>query len=275
MVTLGNYVAVFLALCLIKTVVTSPPSEGKEIADRLGDDLSFASKQLIRGFTAIFAPIFDTLQRPPGGLSKAIPIPGGGNAGIDNAAENFRRVLLRDGVNAIGKGVKAGATIISTPARVAGTGLEEAIKVSEAAGISPRKGANSIKYKTSQVPPGNIQSNIEDGTKIASTLLNTTASEFSQANLGAVLVEVALKNRIKDIGNKTANAVQSRAGPKVEAKEIDKREDPDSSNKGDQPPAPSRVDDLLERFNEAVRQNDERVLTALRGILAQINPPKN
>jgi len=203
-------------------------------------------------------------------FTKVIP---GNDPGVSEAADNFRRVLLRDGVNAIGKGVKAGATIISTPARVAGTGLEEARKVGEAAGINSRMGDSG--YKKSAVPAGNVRSGIEDGTKIASTLLNTTASEFSQANLGAVLVEVALKKRIKDIGNKTANAVQSMAGPKVETKEIDKREDPEgTSNKEEQTPAPSRVDGLLERFNEAVRQNDERVLSALKVILAQINPPK-
>lgn len=186
---------------------------------------------------------------------------------------NLRRTILRDGINVIGKGAKAGATIITVPARVAGTGLEEARKAGQAGmantGIEPRIGAAPHSV-------GNTRA-IEDGTKIASTLLNTTSSQLSQANLGAVLVELALKNRIKDIGNKTTTYVQSRraqnAPPPVleekssNEKEIKKREEEITTK--------SPVDGFLERFNEEVKKNDERLFDALKAIIAQINPPKN
>ncbi|XP_046688226.1 uncharacterized protein LOC124373960 [Homalodisca vitripennis] len=249
-----------LLLPLLCVKVVSPsPSEGKEIADRLGDDLSFASKQVIRGFTAIFAPLLDTAH----GFAKR-------SGDGDDASQNFRTVLLRDGVNAFGKGVKASATILSSPARVVGTGLEEINKVGQA-GLESKVPLKTVpNLSRSKTPLG-----IEDQAKIASTLLNTTASEFSQANLGAVLVEVALKNRIKDIGNKTATFVGSMSGPapKIEAKRSNKPEDNGGPAEG--PKTSPEVDELLEQFNEAVRRNDERVLSALKLVLAQINPPSN
>lgn len=233
------------------------------IANKLGDDLSFASRQVIRGFTSIFGPLLDTIQGPP---PKNIE-------GNEGAMHNFRRAILRDGINAIGKGAKAGATIITVPARVAGTGLEEARKVGQASipnsGIESRMGAIPHSASGTQA--------INDGTKIASTLLNTTSSELSQANLGAVLVEVALKNRIKDIGNRTSTFVQSARGQNTQSTiaeenpsnhvEIKKREEEVTTK--------SPVDGFLEQFNAAVKKNDERLFEALKSIIAQINPPKN
>uniref|UniRef100_A0A1B6EIF1 Uncharacterized protein n=1 Tax=Cuerna arida TaxID=1464854 RepID=A0A1B6EIF1_9HEMI len=247
-----------LPLLCVK-VVSASPSEGKEIADRLGDDLSFASKQVIRGFTAIFAPLLDTAN----GFAKK-------SAVGDDATQNLRKVLLRDGVNAFGKGVKASATILSSPARVVGTGLEEINKVGQAGLESkvPLKTAPNL--SRSKTPLG-----IEDQAKIASTFLNTTASEFSQANLGAVLVEVALKNRIKDIGNKTATFVESRRGPAPKIAEKRSNKPEYNGEPAEESKSSPQVDELLERFNEAVRRNDERVLSALKVVLAQINPPKN
>uniref|UniRef100_A0A1B6LB78 Uncharacterized protein n=1 Tax=Graphocephala atropunctata TaxID=36148 RepID=A0A1B6LB78_9HEMI len=253
-----------LPLLCVK-VLSAAPSDGKEIADRLGDDLSFASKQVIRGFTAIFAPLLDTAH----GFSKA-----SGITQNDDAAQNFRKVLLRDSVNAFGKGVKASATILSSPARVVGTGLEEINKVGQAGLESKPVSVKSY----SVIPLSKTPLGIEDRTKIASTILNTTASEFSQANLGAVLVEVALKNRIKDIGNKTATYVGSMRGPppKVEQKRSNKPEGSvESPLEEDRPKPPSDIDELLERFNDAVKRNDERLFGALRVVLAQIDPPKN
>lgn len=180
---------------------------------------------------------------------------------------NIRRVILRDGINAIGKGAKAGATIISAPARVAGTGLEEARKASQAglgnAGLP-------------QHPKSGDTRAIDDGAKLISNLLNTTSSELSQANLGAVLLESALKTRIKDIGNKTTSYMESRR-PRppqdLESKHVD--DDAPIKKREDEVTTKSSVDDLIEKFNEAVKQNDERLLKALKVVLSSINPPKD
>lgn len=239
-------------------VVFGAPNDGKELADRFGEDLNFASKQVIRGFTAIFAPILDTAQSIPRVISKAVP--GGGNA---EANQNFQQVLFRDGLNALGKGIKASSTILSSPARVLGTGLDEARKAGQA-GVDARFGADK---PAKSVP-------LDDRSKIVSTLLNTTSSELSQANLGAVLIEVALKNRVKDIVNRTAEQIVPK---KIDSVVVEKRESPASPvSEGEEPPTTtSRVDVLLNQFSEAVKRNDERLLELVKSLIAVIDPKKN
>lgn len=244
---------------MIFQVVFGAPNDGKELADRFGEDLNFASKQVIRGFTAIFAPILDTAQIIPKVINKAVP--GGRNAEAD---QNFQQVLIRDGLNVLGKGIKASSTILSSPARVLGTGLDEARKVGKA-GVDARFGADK--------PTGSVP--MDDRTKIVSTLLNTTSAELSQANLGAVLIEVALKNRVKDIVNKTAE----RIGPKkVDSVVVEKRETPGSTDTEvaeNVPTTTSRVDVLLDQFNKAVKKNDERLLELVKTLISVIDPKKN
>lgn len=80
-------------------MVFAAPSDGKDIADRFGEDLNFASKQVIRGFTSIFAPILDTAQSIPKVFTKAT-----GRSAEADSTQIFQNVLLRDGLNAIGKG---------------------------------------------------------------------------------------------------------------------------------------------------------------------------
>lgn len=201
----------------------------------------------------------DTAQSIPRVISKAVP--GGGNA---EANQNFQQVLFRDGLNALGKGIKASSTILSSPARVLGTGLDEARKAGQA-GVDARFGAD--KPSSKPVP-------LDDRSKIVSTLLNTTSSELSQANLGAVLIEVALKNRVKDIVNKTAEQIVPK---KIESVVVEKRESPASPvSEGEEPPTTtSRVDVLLDQFNQAVKRNDERLLELVKTLIATIDPKKN
>lgn len=201
----------------------------------------------------------DTAQSIPRVISKAVP--GGGNA---EANQNFQQVLFRDGLNALGKGIKASSTILSSPARVLGTGLDEARKAGQA-GVDARLGAD--KPSSKPVP-------LDDRSKIVSTLLNTTSSELSQANLGAVLIEVALKNRVKDIVNKTAEQIVPK---KIESVVVEKRESPASPvSEGEEPPTTtSRVDVLLDQFNQAVKRNDERLLELIKTLIATIDPKKN
>lgn len=179
--------------------------------------------------------------------------------------QNLLRVILRDGVNALGKGVKAGGTIASAPARVAGTFLEEAIKATLA--VSGNADVEGHVNGTDSTTGG--------GAKLISTLLNTTSSELSQANVGAVLLENALKNRIKYIGNKTTSyVVSSRPDPPQHPENKPNNDGVSITIREDEATTKSLLDDLIEIFNEAVNKHDERLWNGLKVLVAAINPPE-